>query len=88
MVISRSRSGKSRQWHFKGVGNSETWDKRKVLGIIAIHGDDLLISGSGGFTEFISRKTKAKFEVDCYGGIERIIWACWLEKWAVRISNA
>ena len=31
----------------------ETDGERKVLGVISIRGDDLLISGSGGFTEYI-----------------------------------
>ena len=35
-------------------GNVETIGKRKVLGIIAIHVDGLLISGSGVFIAYIS----------------------------------
>ena len=34
--------------------NLETGDERKVLGIISIRVDDLLISGSSEFSEYIS----------------------------------
>ena len=49
-------------------GNFETRDKRKALGIIAIRVDDLLISGSAVFIEYISKRMKGKFEADSYGG--------------------
>ena len=39
-------------------GNFETDGERKFLGIIAIRAGDLLISGSGGFTEYISWEMK------------------------------
>ena len=35
-------------------GNFETGEKRKVLGIIAIYVEDLLISRSSEFAEYIS----------------------------------
>ena len=38
----------------KVSANFETRDKREVLGIISIHVDDLLISGSSDFTDYIS----------------------------------
>ena len=40
--------------HFKGERNFETGEKWKVLGIISIQVDDLLISGSNEFDEYIS----------------------------------
>ena len=36
-------------------GNFETGEKRKVLGIISIHVDDLLTSGSSEFIDYIRR---------------------------------
>ena len=41
-------------------------DKRTVMGLIAIHVDDLLISGSGNFIEYITFRMKEKFEVDTF----------------------
>ena len=42
----------------KVIENFETGDKRNVLGIIAIHVADLLISGSSEFAEYISREMR------------------------------
>ena len=38
------------------------------MGIIDIRGDDLLISGSGGFTEYVSGEMKESCDVDIYEG--------------------
>ena len=38
-----------------------------ALGIIAIHVDDLLISGGNEFTDYISRVSEGGFEVERYG---------------------
>ena len=57
----------------------------KVFGIISIHVDDLLISGSDVFLEYVSKRMMEKFDVASYGGwgwggrggepIKRPIWA-------------
>ena len=50
----------------------EQWD---VMGAIAIHVGDLLISGSGIFVKYIPKRTMGKFEADSYGGeTKRPIW--------------
>ena len=45
----------------------ETHERGKAIGIIAIHADDLLISGSGAFVKYNSQRMKEKFEVDSFG---------------------
>ena len=47
--------------------NSRLAIKEKCCGSY-IHVDDLLISGSGEFIEYISMRMKEKFEADSYGG--------------------
>ena len=47
--------------------NFETGENGKVLGIVDIHVDDLLISGSSEFTEYISWKIKVKSDVGICG---------------------
>ena len=49
--------------------NFETDERRKVTGPIAIHVDDILVSGSEMFVEYYTKNGR-KFEVDRYGGNE------------------
>ena len=44
----------------------ETNERRKVIGAIAIHVGDLLISGSGAFVKYITQRMKEKYEVESY----------------------
>ena len=41
--------------------------KGGFIGIIAIHVDDLLLSGSGSFVKYITQRMKEKFDVDSFG---------------------
>ena len=50
--------------------NFETYEQRNVIGIIAIHVDDLLISGSEMFIGYITQRMKGEFEVGRYEGNE------------------
>ena len=52
---------------------SEANERRNAIGIIAIRVGDLLISGSGAFIKYITRRMNAKFEVDRYGEMHRLI---------------
>ena len=63
----------------KADGDFDTTEQRNALGIIDIHVDDLLISGSGGFTGYISQIMKGESEVDIYRWGRRI-WAWKLKK--------
>ena len=54
--------------------------KERFFGIIAIRVGDLLISGSGGYTEYISREMHGRFVVDSYGGIKKLIYVWKLQK--------
>ena len=48
----------------------ETNERRKAIGIVAIHVVDLLISGSGAFVKYITQRVKEKFEVGRFGANE------------------
>ena len=66
----------------KVSGNFEATEQRKALGIIAIHVDDLLISGGDVFTAYISKRMKGKFGVGSYEGNKATylgmgIWEVW-----------
>ena len=52
-------------------------EQRNVIGFIAIHVGDLLISRGEMFTEYIAQRTKGEFEVDIYmEKTKRPIWGC------------
>ena len=51
---------------FKVNENFPNGEKRTAMGLIAIHVDDLLISGSDTFLEYITFRMKEKFEVDAF----------------------
>ena len=50
----------------KAGEDCETCERRNVIGFIAIHVGDLLISGGEMFTECITQRKKDKFEADRY----------------------
>ena len=50
--------------NFKVNDFSETNEKRNAIGLVAVHVDDLLISGIGAFLKYITQRMKEKFEVD------------------------
>ena len=60
--------------------NFETIDKREVLGIIAIHVDDMLISGGIDFTDYISCEMKENSRRIDMWAIRKLICACGLKK--------
>ena len=53
--------------------NFETIDKRGVLRLISIHVDDLLISGSSDFTDYISWGVNENPSCVAMGGIDQLI---------------
>ena len=67
-------------------GNCETYGKRNVLGIISIPVDGLLISGSGGFTKYISWEMGDSASI-AMGGIHRLTYVWKLQKRALRIAT-
>ena len=68
--------------------NSETDGKRKVLRTISIRFGCILISGSGGFTEYIAWEANAGSMFIDTGVIKRLIYVWKLQKWAIRISES
>ena len=55
---------------FKAIEDFDTSEQRNVIGVIAIRVDDLLISGSDMFIEYIPHKMNGEFEADSYEGNE------------------
>ena len=63
-------------------------EKGEVLGTVAIHVDDLLISGSSEFTDYISLEMKENSRRIDMAKIKRLIRARVLGKRAIRMSTA
>ena len=59
-----------------------------MLGIIDIHVDDPLISGSIGSIGYISRKMKGRFDATGYEGNRSTYLDMGVKKWALRIAMA
>ena len=57
-------------------GNSPKEEKRTSMGLIAIHVDDLLISGSDTFLEYITFRVKGNLKVDTSEGTKQLtsVW--------------
>ena len=65
-----------------------TVEQRGVMGIIAIHVGDLLISGSGVFIKYISKMSKGDSIRIAMGKTKRPIWVWQSENQTMRSSDA